>query len=88
MNQLEREMDRFAKEGTLRLGRAAVYAAVAYLLLWTQSVYEGSYLLVALVVLLLAMTRRSLVLIQVLLGILFVVGLLSEQINTVVGAVI
>lgn len=76
---LEGEVElRLAREMMMRSGRAAVYALAAYALLRVQSVYNGPFFLVSATIFGLAMARKSLVLIQVLLGILFTVAILSD----------
>lgn len=77
----------YPDELVLRIVRAGIYAFAAYVLLRNQSLYSGSYIFGALVVFLLAMTRRSLVLVQTMLGILFILALLSDQLIKVVDGI-
>jgi hypothetical protein len=73
-------------EFVMRSLRSGAYGLATYLLLWQQSFYDGSYILAALAVFLIAMTRQSLPLIQVLLGVLFISTIFSDEIIKAVGA--
>jgi len=86
VDRVLQKLDRAMNETSLRMGRAMMYSFAAYAMLWLQTVYDGSYLIGALIVFLLAMTRQSLALTQVLLGVLFVLVLLSDQINAIVSS--
>jgi hypothetical protein len=62
----------------LRSLRASICSLGAYILLWQQSVFDGSYILVATIVFFLAMTSQSQRLVQFTLGVLFLMALLSD----------
>jgi hypothetical protein len=70
----------------MRSARAGVYAIAAYIMFWLQSVYDGSYLLGSLIIFLFGMTRQSLILTQVMLGTLFILTVLSDEITKAAAA--
>lgn len=84
MNNITQNEVRRAYDMHYRTIRAGLFAVAAYAMLWAQSVYDGSYLLLSLSVFVLSLARYSLVLVQVLLGALFLTALTSNRLPDLV----